>query len=226
MFNKISKTIIDTIRRKNTIIDYLGKLGINPSHDYGDKCSFLCPLPGHKDIKPSFFVYRNGEFENFWCWSCCVYGDVIELHRRIKNISYWTTAAKDFSEGAELTLDAEDEMKYSCESAVEQIFCDKGIDVEDIKSLPGKISLHISCTGLRHLKESKYDEQEFEFLEKLYQKVDTCIWENDIDGLLQIDMFLFSKSVKLKDGRIISPFEYRSILSEVCRLERLKDVMV
>ena len=36
----------------------------------GGRLSYLCPLPWHAESKPSFVVWTNSEYENFYCFGC------------------------------------------------------------------------------------------------------------------------------------------------------------
>ena len=87
---KITKYMIEKIRKDNSIVDFLSEKGHNPEKDYGDKACYICPFPSHEDTKPSFFVYRTGPHENFYCWGCKKSGDIIEAYKEVNGLkSRW-----------------------------------------------------------------------------------------------------------------------------------------
>ena len=65
------QSVIEHILKKKSIVEYLEKKGYQPFKQLtGGKLSYLCPLPGHTETRPSFFVWTNSEFENFYCFGC------------------------------------------------------------------------------------------------------------------------------------------------------------
>jgi hypothetical protein len=212
--SKISKCRIDTIRQNNSIKEYLSNQGITPKHEYADKSSYICPF--HDDTNASFFVYKTGEFENFFCFACKVNGCVIELHKRLKKFERWVDAAKDLGNSED--IDFGDELDV----AVKQILAEKKQNAQIVFDLPAKELMAISFMGLDHLRNSEYNEEEYAFLEKLYRKIDERIWRNDINGLLHICEFITNERVATIDGVEMNPFSYHVWQFANKKDERLK----
>jgi len=212
---KISTYHIDKIRTENRIEKYLAELGIFPSHTYADKMSYFCPLSFHEDTNPSFFVYVDGDYDNFYCFSCKNSGGIIELHRCIKKISSWGQAAKDLS-SSENKIDFEEELDYAVKE-MQKTNRDK-----EIASLPGKMALIISSMGFNHLCASEKDSLEYEFLESLYKEIDKCVWESDINKLISIFSFLTEEMVIAADGMEMSPLAYKAWQFANKKEDRLK----
>ena len=213
--DKTSKYILDKVRTDNPLTQYLAEKGYHPEHEYGDKCAYLCPLPGHTDTSPSFFVFTNGAYDNFYCWGCSAWGDVIEMHRRLNGLATRLDALKAL--GGKIEVDFEDEIEYSAhqlKSLEEQTR-------EEVSQIPGKISIYMSCVMFSHFEGSDKDLEEIKFLEKLYKKIDQCIWQNDIATLMGIAEFVLNTRSVDVNGVRMTPMMYRGYLVEQRHKERL-----
>jgi len=203
MGREFSTCKVHQIRMSKTITDYLAVAGYQSCRDYGDKEAYLCPLPDHKDKAPSFFVYKTGTYQSFYCWGCKKTGDIIELNKLMKELPSRLESLRQLSDGIDLNY--EDELAY----AVAQLGEEDNKQREDMISLPGKIALALAIMGNQHLEDTEYDTEEIEFLDKLYEMIDRTIWENDIKTLCEIYDFITSENVKENDGISLTPFMYR-----------------
>ena len=205
---KVTEYMIQKIRKDNSIIDFLSEKGFNPEKDHGDKASYICPFPSHDDTKPSFFVYRTGEYENFYCWGCKKSGDIIEAYKEVNGLRSRWEAIKRL--GGDMDISYDEELRCAIDGLDE----DYEAAMMAAISMPGKIALNISMLGSQHLAQFRGDQEEYEFLEKLYSTVDKCILQNDMDELLKIYAYLTEKRVTLSDGSETTPFAYRSRVAQ------------
>jgi DNA primase len=98
------KQLIHAICQKKSIVEYLAKIGHKPSKTMaGGKLSYCCPLPDHKESKPSFVVYTQSDYENFYCFGCQAKHTIIDLVAGIERIS-WKDAVEKLSEGIEFSI--------------------------------------------------------------------------------------------------------------------------
>ena len=66
-----TRNAVQIICKAKPITDYLTKKGHQPAKRMsGGKISYCCPLPDHKEKKPSFVVYTQGPYQNFYCFGC------------------------------------------------------------------------------------------------------------------------------------------------------------
>jgi hypothetical protein len=56
-----------------------------------------CPLPGHNDTTPSFFIYENTD--SAWCFGCQRGGDVLKLTQYVLNEEHFIDALKALERG-------------------------------------------------------------------------------------------------------------------------------
>ena len=63
------KQVIKQILKNKKITDYLDNKGIKPfGQPSSGRIKYCCPLHGEKI--PSFTVYLNDSYENFYCFGC------------------------------------------------------------------------------------------------------------------------------------------------------------
>jgi len=194
------------IRKLKTITSYLGDLGIQPNRDYGDRKSYICPIPSHNDTNPSFFVYSSGIYENFCCYGCNEYGDLIQLYKAMNGLSTRSEAVDVLGDG--FNPSENDELSLILQNL-------KQIDTENVKNaknLPGKIALNLAYLCYNHLQNSNFNKDEYEFLEKIYKNLDYCIREGDIESLLSISEFLTSERIAIINNIAMTPLMYRSYI--------------
>ena len=93
----IVNDIIESILKSNSIVDYLSNRGIDPVRHIGDKYVYSSPLPQVKgnDSTPSFFVYDKEGYQDFFCYSSKIGGNIITLHSHLNNKKF-IESLKDF----------------------------------------------------------------------------------------------------------------------------------
>jgi DNA primase len=83
----MSNYVIEQILHKKKITDYLASKGIHPKgRESNGKLKYWCPIHQEKN-SPSFIVYLNGEFENFYCYGCKAKYHIIHLYRDLEGFS-------------------------------------------------------------------------------------------------------------------------------------------
>ena len=103
--------IITEIRRKHKIPEYLAAKGFIPRKISGERLSYICPLPGHQDTFPSFYVWLKEDELNhqyYHCFGCHDknHGDIITLYSELEGIT-WQEAIKRLGEGINITSESE-----------------------------------------------------------------------------------------------------------------------
>src|SRR4051812_41838588 len=99
----MSSYVIDEILRTRKITEYLTTKGIHPESESAGKIKYRCPL--HQgDNDPSFMVYTNGEFENFYCFGCRAKYHIIHLYRDLEKVSF-KEALQKLGSGLEIDVD-------------------------------------------------------------------------------------------------------------------------
>ncbi len=68
---------IDAAKERVTILELAERLCPEGLHRVGQNFEARCPLPGHDDKSPSFYVYPATE--SCWCFGCQRGGDVVNL---------------------------------------------------------------------------------------------------------------------------------------------------
>jgi hypothetical protein len=102
----MSNYVIEQILHKKKITDYLASKGIHPKgRESNGKLKYWCPIHQEKN-SPSFIVYLNGEFENFYCYGCKAKYHIIHLYRDLEGVSTGD-AIRALSGDLELSVDAE-----------------------------------------------------------------------------------------------------------------------
>jgi DNA primase len=77
--------LIRQVKESNDIVDVVGGyLALRPGNSAGSVWVGLCPF--HDDHRPSFRVDR--QWQNFKCWSCNKYGDVISFVQEHEHITF------------------------------------------------------------------------------------------------------------------------------------------
>jgi hypothetical protein len=97
---------VQEIIKKRKITEYLRSKHILPiGSETSGRFRYKCPL--HEgDNTPSFIVYTNSDFENFFCYGCKAKYHIIHLYRELEKIST-EEAIKRLSDGLSLNLDSE-----------------------------------------------------------------------------------------------------------------------
>lgn len=162
---------IKIILEANSIEEYLQKHGIDPAYRYGSRIKYSCPLHG-PEKEPSFYVFTNSEFENYKCFGCGAFGDVINLCSVIEGIPLKEAIGK-LSSGLELPGSEDDLNRYARDIE------NSGSDDSDNIS---RISFMLSRSCYEYLKSANFDSEEVAFMDRVFEKVDVCIHALDQDA--------------------------------------------
>lgn len=160
---------------------YLENRGITPVKRLtGGKLSYLCPLPGHKESKPSFIVFTNAEYENYYCFGCGSGTTIIQLVAALDSISN-KRAIEILSDGMEITEDLElelsDKRNYRQRSKDE---IERWINL-NLKTLSTLPFLAEVCRA--HLESVEMDDTECGIIDKFWEQIDKWISEYEFDEL-------------------------------------------
>lgn len=93
-FPRLSAEEIARVRDEHSLVDVLGRVGVDPPRGWDGHSDFMicCPCPDHVDSTPSCVVHP--QTDRFHCFGCQVSGDVLELVVRIEGIRSLTKAAQ------------------------------------------------------------------------------------------------------------------------------------
>jgi hypothetical protein len=172
--------LIDNILRKFKITDYLESKHIYPEGgERNGKLFYKCPL--HQgDNTPSFVVYTNGEFENFYCYGCKAKYHIIHLYRDLEHVTLKDAIAA-MSDGIVPTDDAE------LTHAVAEAQTDTSLQA---RYIPEEIALLIARQLYDFQKMVEFDSECLKSCDAIFIKVEAATLEGDIDALMKIDTIL------------------------------------
>lgn len=164
--------IINHILKKKSIVDYLNKKG----HKYvksmsNGRISYLCPFPDHKESQPSFVVWTNGDYENFYCFGCNRGHTIIHLISYIENISYRESLNK-LSDGIE--INTEEDISYTIDHI--PWIANKENDIR-------LVLFDMSNITRLYLESVEYDSSEVNIIDKFWTEIDKYIISCDFETI-------------------------------------------
>ena len=170
---------ISCILKEKKITDLLESREILPARKYEDKLIYHCPL--HKgDNEPSFTVYINEDYQNYYCYGCKSGGNIINLVSALDDI----TLRKSISQLVEgIKIDEGDAIR----SVIEEIGSGK---MNDNDTSIEQIVLKINNICYMHFSSLNFDESEINFFDDFFKKIDNLCLERDREGLLKVRHFL------------------------------------
>ncbi|MFW6015252.1 MAG: CHC2 zinc finger domain-containing protein [bacterium] len=177
---------IRVILEKNTITDILKDNNIYPAFQQGDKIYYHCPLHD-KDNDPSFIVYTDKQYQDYYCFGCKRGGNVINLLSDLKHISLQYA----------IHILAED-----IEINDEQIMSDliRALEEGNVKNNDQELyHLYLSINRLcyNYLSEQvSFNKNEVAFIENIYKKIDKIFFKKKYEDLKTIYDFLLNKGLK------------------------------
>jgi hypothetical protein len=141
----------------------------------------------------------------FHCFGCSAHLDIIGLYAALENIS-WKEAIKKLGEGIDITSESELDFLVNMLKTDFKKKTAKGEDEEFLR-----MAFDISIWGFTYLKQTEFDPQEMEFLEKLYKKVDGYITTYNLDDLEDLYDFICGNGPKVMkiNGEEVPAFVYR-----------------
>jgi hypothetical protein len=171
----MSRYVIEQILKAKKITDYLNTKNIYPESQTGNKIKYRCPI--HEgDNDPSFMVYTDGEFENFFCYGCKAKYHIIHLYAQLEKVDF-AAAVKALSEGVDINIDAEIHhiiREIENDSSAWSVFS------------PVQLSLIISRMLYDFLNRVNAAPQYVEMTDKVLSTVDKAVEIGDMEGLKKI----------------------------------------
>lgn len=169
----MSNYVIEQILQHKKITTYLESKGVFPKgREVNGKLRYWCPLHNEKNA-PSFIVYLNGEFENFYCYGCKAKYHIIHLYRDLEKVSTGE-AIRALSGDLELTVDAE------IAHAVNEIENDRSLNAE---YNPPQLALIIGRQLYDFIQRVEKDPQCLAAADRIETVVDKAMDESDMETL-------------------------------------------
>lgn len=167
--------MIEHILQKNSIVEYLEKNGHHPVRELSDgRLSYLCPFTDHHETKPSFMVWTNSTFENFYCFGCQRQYHIIHLMSFMENISF-KDALNKLSEGLEFSI--EQDRDYIIKK-IEKTW-------KETKRNSDLSYIFLSISGMcrAYLESVDYNQDECRVIDTLWKNIDAEIAEFDFPSI-------------------------------------------
>lgn len=171
---------VQEIIKKRKITEYLRSKHILPiGSETSGRFRYKCPL--HEgDNTPSFIVYTNSDFENFFCYGCKAKYHIIHLYRELEKIST-EEAIKRLSDGLSLNLDSE--MDFIIKDL------ENDYSVSNLFT-PIDLSLVMSRQLYDYTKQVDKDTAICDKIECLYEAIDNSLLDCDINKLNEAYKYL------------------------------------
>jgi len=190
----VNYALIEEIRKRHKISDYFTTKGIDVVSITPERIRYRCPL--HNEKKPSFMLYLNGDYENYFCWGCRKAGDIISIYSQLEG-KHYKDAIKFLGDGISITNEEELDLiirkiKFDMENPISK---------KNAENELASLSLRFSILGYIVLEETQYNEEVIAFLEDVYKKIDDFIRKEDFTSLEEsynmiIEEKLFAKKIK------------------------------
>ncbi len=167
-------------------MEYLEKKGHFPVKSLtGGRLSYLCPLPWHAESKPSFVVWTNSEYENFYCFGCQAKHNIIHLVAFLDNIAA-RRAIEKLSDGMEFTI-ADDEKLVQADH-IQHYLKIAGVSKGDHDAVAelAKSMVEISNICNMFLESVDYADKECDRMDKLWAIVDRSLQDFDFEKIERI----------------------------------------
>ena len=156
------------------------------------RLSYLCPMPWHAETKPSFVVWTNSEFENFYCFGCLAKYNIIHLMSMLDGISA-RQAIFVLSDGMEFTVDDE---KILAERDLEKY---NWINDPQQQEVFSRALLEISDICNAFLRSVDHSPVEVKIIDKLWQVVDDSLKDYEFESIEKIRRDLGALITSRKD---------------------------
>ena len=171
---------VNKILQEKSITSFLEERNIYPQKKSGEKSFYLCPI--HQgDTSPSFIVYPAGtkgrDYQTYYCFSCHSGITLINLKSDLDKVST-KESLKHFMKGVEIN---HGEAKKSIVDDYKkgELGIERNNDIESIM-------LFINSTCRRHIVECDYDDEEIDFFEIFFEKVDKIARSRNLNTLEEV----------------------------------------
>jgi DNA primase len=172
--------IVKIVLENHPLVEYLASRGFHPASTSAGRLKYLCPL--HNDSNPSFYVFTDNEFQRFHCFGCSGHGDVINFVSLHDNCTI-TQAIGKLLKGLDVKYD---EMLDD--------FAEEISVYEKTRTLE-EISLNLSLLFHSYLETTGFDPIEVQFVEKVFQKIDSLILAADIEQLQDVEHLIVTEGL-------------------------------
>lgn len=175
---------IECILKKKKITDLLESRSIFPAKNLGNKLVYRCPL--HQgDNEPSFTVYLDSEFQNYFCYGCKKGGNVINLLSALDGTPI-RKSVSNLIKGIDINeLDVINSLIVALENGS---IVDNNDDIEIL-------SFRLNRFCYNYLSNVNFDQREVEFIDTIFRKVDKLIRARDLDTLMMVENFIEFKGL-------------------------------
>lgn len=172
-----SHIILKKILRDNPIVPYLGKMGHVPMKAYPNgRHLYRCPMPDHNEKKPSFVVYTNDEYENFYCFGCGSKHNIVHLMSRLEAISY-REALRIIGSGAGVVIT--DYFEEALRSLDQEYVNQDERDTSKWMSI-------VASKCRRHLNMTRFAGSELRVVDFAYKQIDDALVDLDFDRVVTV----------------------------------------
>ena len=172
------KANLKYILSKHSIMEYLQRLGHAPVKRIAGRAYYLCPLPGHKESKPSFVVWTDAAYENFYCFGCQRSSNLLHLMCFMEEIGR-KDAFRRLAGDEKITIDKE--LEYVIEQNTREQAQWGWNPITELSSAV----LSISSLCRSYLESAGMDGGEVGIIDKLMSTVDGDLFDYNIDGLYE-----------------------------------------
>ena len=198
MDNASIQSIIYSVLQKKSIVDYLERKGHQPVKTLtGGKLLYLCPFPDHDESKPSFTVYTQSEYENFYCFGCQRSHSIIQLVAGLESLSF-KEALTRLSDGMDINY------LEGVDLEVERI--NKEFQRSSISLQTSEELMSISTMCRMYLNSVGRDKTETKIVDKLFAVVDKSVQEADFSDISEtatsLPMLLMKRREKYEKIKI------------------------
>lgn len=165
--------VVEQILKAKKITDYLASKGVHPKGgEVNGKLRYCCPLH-EADKTPSFIVYINGDFQNFYCYGCKAKYHIIHLYRELEKVSTGD-AIKALSGDLDLSIDSE------ITHAINEIENDRSLNAE---YTPPQLALIVGRQLYDFMQRVEKDPQYVACIDKMEEVIDKALEKGDIETL-------------------------------------------
>lgn len=169
---------IKLVARAAKITDYLSGRGVILSRS-GRRAKCCCPLPGHKDDTPSFYIGTKADgTEVFKCYGCNSYGDVISLVQKMEGVGFMEAMRRlAFKVGIKLT-DGKGEPAIHVEMPEREVLLNLCPEDND--------GIKLSRVLWHFLEAQEFSDNAVDKVSKAYAAYDKLVTQNDADGIRKL----------------------------------------
>lgn len=162
--------------KKIDLVEFISKeTGVQPV-DMGNSWSMICPMPDHKDSKPSFTIHKKAGTWYYVCYGCDSKGTILDFCVDFKGHTHPSESLIYIIEKHGIKTDAEFMTKAVKEAKVE---CDKKSRLEISHFLA-------SCNCRRLLRRYNGEEIVQEWVAMSYRKMNEILPDNDVRGIERV----------------------------------------